>query len=255
MMSIGIIVTVCCSEYELLKITLDAAFSNPAVKAICIVVTDGQPSSINTYSSIHRKVDEHYMDFGHGYDLSIEDGGYDQVAARNYAIESINQHDIEWIVQNDADNIFEDNVYSALSNCGNHSAYICHHVTLLPDSKYWFKPKLNKERFGEYILDPHLFCWKRELNLRYGYCPNAVKLYTNASRHCGLIMPKNLSIFVDTKSYIFHLHCLLKKKHYLQRTESKNMDSDLILKTNEIYSLVNIFLQGRLCKQISIESM
>jgi hypothetical protein len=84
-------VTVWCvvsrEEADLLPHTMEHLLNEPTVNHVVIVHTG--PSLPSCYGELQRawpKVQELHQDFGEGLDKSVDEGGFNQVDARNFAL-------------------------------------------------------------------------------------------------------------------------------------------------------------------------
>ena len=101
-------------ELELALATLHFAESSPYVSDIVILVTDSDYSS---RIRLTNKITLYSECFGSGYSKSIEDGGYDQISARNYLIEKLEKTDAHWLMMHDADDIYHTDFYLSTHLC------------------------------------------------------------------------------------------------------------------------------------------
>ena len=231
MSQIAIWCTVASEEYELVEFTLDNAVSHPAVRRIFLVVTGpDKPDQFGYLSRRNAKFREVYRAFGSGYDLSLEEGGYDQVSARNFALELAEECDSDWLMQYDADDYYDERIFDAVSrlhDVADSIACSCH--TLVSERSYWYVERLRR-RFGPLtLLNPHTRIWKRSLRLRFEPSTRAVVAFRNATRHCGVRFPppdQCRAIALDDV-YHFHLHCLLGKRYSLERNQGWPFEGSL----------------------------
>ena len=144
MSTIGIWCTVSEAEYKLLRHTMVPLLAHPAVTAAVVVHTGTlSPANAGSLAAAFHKVREIHRDFGQGFHKSIEEGGYDQLAARNFAIEQIEATGVEWLLQFDADEYFDASVISTVSVLDNrYDAVCCSHYTLLSETELWHEPRV-----------------------------------------------------------------------------------------------------------------
>lgn len=231
MSTVGIWCTLSSDEYSYLPYTLANAVANPAVRRIVIVVTGpSEPIEFGRLSAISGKFHEVFRPFGHGYDRSVDDGGYDQVSARNFALELVESSDVEWLMQYDADDYYHEGIFGILGEIEAPHDYVtcpCYTVTSLEG--YWYTEALMRSFDGIMLLNPHTRIWRRDLKLRYQISPRAIATQINHTRHCGVVFPpksRSLAAILN-EPYHFHLHCLLGKRYATIRSEGRKFDFSL----------------------------
>lgn len=210
-MKIGLYCTVSSKELNLALATLRFAELSEYVFKIAILVTDAKR---NKPQKISNKITLYQQNFGNGYNIPVADGGYNQIDARNFLIEKLNDADVDWIIMHDADDIYDISFYQFISTqCKTTDAVTCSCFSLRHDMSICVP--LVKSRFiqGKTLYDSHTRAWKKSLNLKYEKSPGIEKYYLNHSRHCGVIFPDNLRISYTDGLYHFHLHALLNKRH------------------------------------------
>ena len=228
---IGVWCTVSSTEYDLLRLTLKPMLNNNHIEKILIVVTGpSKPNSFGYLSGLSSKVIEEYKYFGYGYGRSVEDGGYNQIDARNYALKKICSHDLNWVLQFDADDFYTSSFFNYISSVGEDKNYICCACyTLNSINTFWYKEKIDRSHNGRMLLNPHIRMWRKNIGLSYSECDNANAVFTNRTRHCNVDFPmmRDREIEFICNPMHFHLHNILRKKHHKSRVDSRKFDYEL----------------------------
>ncbi|WP_144240360.1 hypothetical protein [Raoultella planticola] len=210
-MKIGIYCTVRSGEIRHALASLSYAGLSAHVFNIAILITDRAPDKPR---KLTPKITLYSHNFGSGYSISVTDGGYDQIAARNFLLERFTDTDVDWLMMHDADDIYLHDYYDFISEkCITADAITCSCFSLrpgpeicIPQGKTWYIQ-------GKTLYDPHTRIWKKNLNLRYEKSAGIEKHFANHSRHCGVIFPEDMNIISTDGVYHFHLHALLNKRH------------------------------------------
>ena len=210
-MKIGLYCTVSKREFNLALTTLKFSALSEYVFKIAILITDGKPE---VPWMITEKITVYSENFGAGYSTAIADGGYDQIAARNFLIEKLAATDIDWLLLHDADDLYDLNYYRYISEeCRKVDAVTCSCFSFRPGPEICVPPEKTKNIQGVTLYDPHTRIWKKTLGLRYKKSVGVEKYFANHSRHCGVIFPDGINITSTDGLYHFHLHALLNKRH------------------------------------------
>lgn len=210
-MSIGIYCTVKSDELLLALATLKYASLSNHVGYIAMLLTDRKLEAPRKLSS---KITLYSHNFGSGYDLSISDGGYNQIAARNFLLEKLARTDVDWLLMHDADDFYLLDYYDFISSeCNAFDAVTCSCFSLRAGPEICIPQGKIRYVQGKNLHDPHTRIWKKNLNLCYEKSVGIEKYFLNHSRHCGVIFPENINISSTAGVYHFHLHALLKKRH------------------------------------------
>lgn len=163
---------------------------------------------------ITEKITVYSGDFGAGYSTAIADGGYDQIAARNFLIEKLAATDTDWLLMHDADDLYDLNYYRYISEeCREMDAVTCSCFSLRPGPEVCIPLEKTKNIQGVTLCDPHTRIWKKSLGLKYKKSVGIEKYFANHSRHCGVIFPDGINTSCTNGLYHFHLHALLNKRH------------------------------------------
>jgi hypothetical protein len=243
MSSVGVWCTISAAEYPLLTHTLRPLLEHERVTAGVIVHTGSKPhADFGFLASTFEKVEEIHRDFGQGFNKSIEDGGYDQYSARNFALEAIEKKGVEWLLQFDADEYFDPAIISIVAALDHrYDAVCCSYYTLLSETEYWYEPRLEKTIRGTRLFHPHTLIWRTALGKRCAICPTSAKLHKNITRHCSVSFEQHpyWRILLLDEWMHFHLHCLLGKEHSEQRKRSAKIPRALPLSLVECIRAIN----------------
>ncbi|MEU5868295.1 glycosyltransferase [Nonomuraea sp. NPDC047529] len=227
----GIWCAVSESEYALLGLTLRNLLEHDAVRTALVLHTGPRrPPDYGGLASRYSKVREVHRDFGEGYSRSLGQGGYDQLSARNHALDLIEDSGVEWLLQFDADDYYDPGLLSIVTRLDEgHDAVVCSCYTLTSETRHWHEPRLDKVVGGKLLLDPHTRVWRSSLQKRFELCPVASKQYENITRHCGVSFSGHPPWHFRTLEgqFHFHLHCLLGKRHTAARTVSRELPTPI----------------------------
>ena len=197
-------------DYPLLEFTLTDALSSEAVSHIIILSTGpSKPVKFGRYASRHEKVREFYQYFGNGFDLPVEQGGFNQIAARNHALSLAEKTTASWLMQIDADDYYLPEFFQQIVTLDkDFDAILCSSVNLLSENEYW-----NKNQ-GEFT-NPHIRVWRTSLAKRFKICDISSCNQLNFTGHCGVDFSYHpyWKIFLQKKFVHFHLHGILGKKN------------------------------------------
>lgn len=210
---VGIYCTVNCEELSLAIMTLSYSAQSEYVKRIVIIQTD---SFSNSQIKLTEKIFLYTRNFGKGYDLSIPKGGYDQISARNFALDILyNDADIDWVMLHDADDLYLVESYPAVfEGINEHDALTCSCFSLRSQNKLCCSAgKIFTGDDGAILYDPHTRIWKKKLGLRYEMSSDIQNKFSNYSRHCGVFFPPQVNFYFFKQAWHFHLHALFNKRH------------------------------------------
>lgn len=243
--SIALWCVVSAAEYPLLGITMRGLLEHDAVEVAVVVHTGVQrPSDFGALASQFYKVREFHRDFGEGFSKSLSDGGYDQLSARNYALREVENCGVEWLVQFDADDYYDPDLFSIIAHLGDqYDAVTCSCYTLTSDTNYWYESGLERRIRGKKVFDPHTRIWRASLRKRFELCPIASTRYANITRHCGVDFAHHpyWHFHIEEEPFHFHLHCLLRKRHTEVRRASRPLGVPINQPLREcLYQLSNI---------------
>lgn len=210
--------TVSPQEYSLLRHTMCGLLAHEAVATVLVVHTGVRPApAAGALAARFDKVREVHRDFGEGYDQAIEEGGYDQCSARNYALDLVEETAAEWLVQVDADEFFSPPLMSRVGALADQiDAVCCSRYTLTSPRHYWCEPSLIRSVNGVRMLNPQIRIWRSTLRKRFDLCPIASRRYRNITRHCGVRFDQHphwrVSVISDPLLHV-HFHRMLGKRH------------------------------------------
>ncbi|QOL16077.1 hypothetical protein [Dickeya dianthicola] len=217
--SIGIYCTVSSSEFRLALNTLSIAACSEYISYIIILITDKNELdreflSLYSFENFNDKLHIACGDYGSGYEIPLSEGGYDQVSARNDALEIIYNKNVSWVMQHDADDIYDTNFYEKIcKNYDSYEAVMTECYTLNSLSSHIVTPKSIKYIYGKYLISPHIRVWKKNLKLKFKKSKLALRLHPNETRHCGVEFPNEMKLILIKKHSHYHLHRLLNKRH------------------------------------------
>ncbi len=196
------------NEYELLTLSVKTMAALDWVTSIVILHTDlKQPAYYANLENTLWKVKEFWQSFGSGFDKPVEQGGFDEIAARNRAIELAEAAGSDWIIQCDSDEFYTADANSGLVEATEKNKqavrWSCWH--LFNPTYSIFDPASIHYYDGQLFHDPHIRAWKPELRLRYQANPNTDFLsnFINKSMHCVNLLPEWQTL---NQPGIFHLH-------------------------------------------------
>ncbi|MDH1089276.1 hypothetical protein N5C79_22565 [Pantoea brenneri] len=210
-MKIGIYCTVSIKEFSVAMATLRFAELSDIVHCIVILITD---ISFSKPRKTSKKITVYSMNLGSGYDVSVRNGGYDQISARNFLIDRLSDTEADWIMLHDADDIYHLDYYLYVSETFmNTDAITCSCFSVNPGFNLCSPPSKTKQVDGKILYNPHTRIWRKDKDLRYEKTAGIEYYFTNHTRHCGVIFPKSMNISIADGLYHFHLHALLNKRH------------------------------------------
>jgi len=217
--SVGIFCTVSSNELLLAFKTLSFAARSEFVSNILILITDNGNINQNyafleSSECFSHKFEVKCGNYGSGYETSIRDGGYDQISARNAALDILYKKDVDWVMQHDADDVYDLSFYEKIcTDYAEHQAVMTECYTLNSTSSYIVNSKMYKDMYGKKLINPHIRVWKKELNLKFHKSKLVSDKYANETRHCGVEFPDGMKLILIKKPSHYHLHRLLNKRH------------------------------------------
>lgn len=207
---------VLAEEYDLLQYTLSEAISSQFVKDIVILHT-GPNLPANAYSleKSYSKIHEFHKSYGQGFTLPVDEGGFDQINARNHILQLAETYPAEWLMQVDADDFYLQHIFEQITTTSaEFDSISCSCINLINENRYWNKREIMTES-GFKIIDPHIRIWKKHLKKRFKLCEHSAKTNINATMHCGVDF--NIHPYWKTtliKDFVhYHLHGILEKKN------------------------------------------
>jgi uncharacterized protein len=212
-------VTVWCvvgrEEADLLPQTMANLLNEPTVRHVVVVHTS--PTLPSCYGELQRssaKVQEFHQDFGEGLERSCDEGGFNQVDARNFALGIAESLGDRWLLQFDADDYYDLNLVHRLRSLpASIRAVRCACYHLLDRDGYWHsEEKISDDGAGP-LINPHIRLWRNDTRRRYSKCAVTAQIERNDTRHCGVDLSdlSSRDVEVIAEPCHFHLHYLLGK--------------------------------------------
>jgi len=213
---------------DIVKPSLEIMSAYESIKDILILHTYSNSKLGNELTSIcPEKITEYWKYFGDGYEKSLDQGGYDQVEARNYILHIAENTQNEWLAHLDADEFFTSLVFEELRSASFDKKLLtcsCYNFYSLYEAEI----KSHKEHYvnGKYLLNPRDRIWRRGLkkkHISFNALPGYIK---NKSRHCGVDfsdISKSEVIIVEGISLV-HTHHLLEKSGWDNKVETIRCD-------------------------------
>jgi hypothetical protein len=233
---VGLYCTVNSEELALAIMTLSYSAQSEYVKRIIIVQTD---SFINSKTQLTDKIILYTRNFGKGFDLSITEGGYNQIAARNFALDILYScTDIDWVMLHDADDLYLKEGYrNAFESMEEYDALTCSCLSLRDKDKIRCSARKSfTTNEGIVLHDPHTRIWKKNLALYYEMSSGVEQKFSNFSRHCGVSFSQGITFYIFKHEWHFHLHALFNKRH-------TDKISEYLIITIELPELVKGFIK------------
>ena len=169
------------NEPFFLNLMIPYMLSHSWVENILIMHTDKKiPEYYGQFRD--KRVREAYKNFGDfGFGKSIENGGFNEIACRNYIIEMAEKMNGEWLLQCDSDELYTQFTAKYLNMSVDILDFMCYNFHTPITGKH--------EQY-------HIRAWKKHIKLRYSQNPNQEFLskYINKSNHCIIEIPKNSNI-------------------------------------------------------------
>ncbi|HJU21085.1 MAG TPA: hypothetical protein VJ891_01125, partial [Casimicrobiaceae bacterium] len=114
-------------------------------------------------------------------------GGFDQVAARNFALGIAELHGDRWLLQFDADDYYDPRIVDLLGRLPTTIRGVrcaCYH--LLDYRSYWQNDHKVVLDGPEPLLNPHIRLWRNDQQRRFSVCAATASAAANKTRHCGV---------------------------------------------------------------------
>lgn len=153
-----------------------------------------------------------YENFGRGFDCQPEEGGLDEVSARNRSLELAEQQGTDWTMICDADEFYMPAAYTAILQAVARRQvaiwYPCFHFCSL--TEYLWDENCYRNVLGMTgLMDPHVRAFRTDRRFRYRGHDNRDWLaqLPNRTLHCGLQVPHNTaSAAVAPAEQVMHVH-------------------------------------------------
>lgn len=168
-------------------------------------------------SSVGQKTELVGADLGYGFDRQPEDGGFDELTARNTQLQLLHLTWLPWLGLIDADELFTEETGELLAQADRASkskiVFECYHM-LQTGRKIW--PEQQTVFGGKVINDPHCRIFKnRKEPETFQLAPPQIA-GANRTQHCQLAGVQSSQCLVVTGPY--HLH-FPDRKHVFTRSE------------------------------------
>jgi uncharacterized protein len=203
-------------EADMLPFTMASLLDEPSVRHVVVVHTS--PSQPECFGDLQRrwiKVQEFHQDFGEGLDKAVEEGGFNQVDARNFALGVAESLGDRWLLQFDADDYYDAPalLHRLRSLPRTVRAVQCSCYHLLDTSGYWHTDAKVRDDGPRRLINPHVRLWRNDIKRRYAKCAATASVEKNETRHCGTdlsdLIPEQVAAVAEPVH--FHLHYLLGK--------------------------------------------
>ena len=155
-----------------------------------------------------KKIKEYWTDFGNGFDKSIEDGGFDEIGARNMALYLCKQDGFKgWVLYCDSDEYYTYDTIKAfqMAEQGNYDSinFRCFHLN----------DKLTYRVNPRNIYDRHVRAWILNDDIKFAPHDSEefMRQFKNKTLHCRRIGCKK-TLTTDLKYHI-HTKFLYKDKY------------------------------------------
>jgi uncharacterized protein len=187
----------------------------PAVRHIVVVHTgSSQPKCYGDLQRGWPKVQEFHQDFGEGLDKPVEAGGFNQIDARNFALNIAERLGDKWLLQFDADDYYDVSLLHRLRHlpAGTRAVQCaCYH--LLDGRGYWHSEEKIDDDCAPPLINPHIRLWRNDTKRRFSKSSITAPVEGNETQHCGIdlsdLSPEALLRVAEPVH--LHLHYLLGK--------------------------------------------
>ena len=198
------------SDYFCLDLSVKTMSAYDWVTDIFIVYTDDeQPAEFGKLKEKYfPKVTEKWQSYGHGFDKSVADGGFDEVRCRNEVIAWAREFDNEFLIQCDADEFYtpllgeildymiRDNIEKVVS--------FSHYPFISPCIYVW-----DTSCIRGIMHDPHIRVWRKTDEVWYHGHNRGRK---NHTQDCSINHDKDEMIFYEPQPCHMHLHDMIGPK-------------------------------------------
>ena len=172
------------SRYDIVYTSVKTMEKYDEINNIIVLYAGEFPPKEIGELSKNKKIKEYHKYFGSGFDKSLNEGGWDQISARNYLLQLSDENDSDWVICCDDDeffvleNMFNHYDYEIFNNYDMVAFQMYHFVDL---HKYVYYESGLKCRRGVLLFDPHIRMWRKNLNAEWGINPRIRA--TNITRH------------------------------------------------------------------------
>lgn len=181
---------------EVLQHSVEVMAGYDWVDRVLVLSTIGKP----LLDKVPDKVVQKWTKFGEGRHRPVEMGGFDQVTARNVALQLSETFNPDWLLQCDSDEIYLDQTKELLSRKEDLLWVACYPMFNL--TQYISSPLHPRLK----LLDPH----PRLFRPGFRFVPNGDKEFArtlpNKTNHCMLNLSKKHREGVTKHGVLYHLH-------------------------------------------------
>lgn len=176
------------------------------VTDIVVLHTDPKrPDYFGELEEEYFKVTEHWKDFGSGFDKSVINGGFNEIACRDYGVSLAEEKGNEWIICCDPDEFFTPLLKDILIYMTDEKIDKVVELSCFP----FISPSIyiwdrNSAHGSTFVMhDPHIRAWRSSEKMRYKQGWRS-KHKTNKTQDCSVNPTKRR--FYEPKICHIHLH-------------------------------------------------
>lgn len=185
--------------------------------------------------------------FGNGFDKQPEDGGLDEISARNFVMD-LAREDSDWIIRLDADEVlsyeFVNLIHEAEKNNKNCVMVGIHSILGSNQIIYYDHP------FPFGLHNPHYIAFKSDMKMRYAPNGNSelVKTFKNRTIHMSNAGIEDDKVLYSNKKYHLHLDMICPYKRWrLDHPLNKIVEEEVAVNwQTELYT--NLHLNNETCQ-------
>lgn len=218
-------------EYELVKCSVLTHLTYQWVGSIILVYSShSQPPQIGELAAHNDRVFEYWQSFGEGYDKIVDEGGFNQIKAREFAISLAKQKKCNWMIHCDADEFYLKELGDVLesSDADIIKTSVYHLVT---PQTFWIQTnQIKYTKNNKILFSPRLRIWKSNLNPKI--LPDNRKSTINNTSHCYTSFDHLTSVKIKSIPGVYHIHIhflLFKKGWEISKPQGILMKSPLPL--------------------------
>jgi hypothetical protein len=231
------------SEPLYLNASLNAMLEHEWVDKIIVVLTN--VDGITT-KSVDGRVIIYRKNFGvEGFEKTIEEGGFDEVEARNYLLNRMYEQNPDWLLLCDSDEYFTSNTVDVIRKAEKQKA-TCVYLECwpyIPSRHVLFKAA----RMLQGLHDPHIRLIKA--TAKASFKRNAGQSCINQSAHCVPSIDPYEEIWIKG---IFHIHMFAslnaKAARVTNMIHGKQLDIDDLIRLDESFKIPKSFELLHLCQ-------
>ena len=225
-----------------LKHTLLPLAHHKRIKEILVIHTGHRaPVDIGDLNRVSNRIREYHQNFGEGKNIPIHEGGFDQVAARNFAMNLCALRNAEWVIQLDADELLVPELFDTIPTVVKPEvlAFRLSRYELVAEDQYADNDVASDKH---YLHNSRIRIWRLDKK-RYERCSVSQERFPNPTRHCGIdFNDLSESHVVNLPGeYLLHFHSLLKKGnlhlgHSVKKLRSIQLSESLLREINNLNS-------------------